>query len=29
VAALTAIGGLQSISSAIPVTFDLQFTAAP
>jgi polyisoprenoid-binding protein YceI len=27
VAALTTIAGLQSISSAIPVTFDLQFTA--
>ncbi len=29
VAALTTIAGLQSISSAIPVTFDLQFTATP
>jgi len=29
VAALKTIAGLQSISSAIPVTFDLQFTAAP
>ena len=29
VAALKAIAGLQSISSAIPVTFDLQFTATP